>query len=182
MAWLTDPMSVVARAASGMFTALATTGPGRLLMAGILPGAVGVPAKRGTREFLEAYSKMPLLRAFVGRIAFSVASTPWTLSVATSPRGSAGDARVKALRRLPAREGRHKAIAQMRRAQALKDVEQHPFFDVMESGNPYQTGLQMRMVLAASMELVGEGFWLKVNETLAGKSARDLHAAFVAAV
>lgn len=49
-----------------------------------MPSAQRLPAKRGTREFLQAYSLSPWLRAVVGKISHSMAVVEW--EVFTNPK------------------------------------------------------------------------------------------------
>lgn len=152
--------ALVQRAATGVLTGVNPEGAGWRLLSGVFPGAVGPPPKRGTQSFLDAYSRQPLLRAVVQRIAHSIAATEWTLSVPTS--GSTRDqARVaKAICRMEP-EARHKAVRARRASQELRPVETHEVLDLLDLGNAFQTGVEMWVSTAASMELVGESYWLK---------------------
>jgi phage portal protein BeeE len=162
MGWLGGSMGAVTRAAVGLFSGLPTGGVGVQMLQGVLQGSVGAPPRRGTKEFLEAYTRLPLLRSIVGRVAFSVASVPWQVFVVQGKNGKArGDAQIKSLQRCHDPGVRHKAMQIHRQGKELREVLDHPFLDTMDTGNPYQTGLQMRMLLSGSMELVGEAFWMK---------------------
>src|SRR5262249_8058463 len=56
-------LAPVTRAVTGLFTDPSTRSAAYGLLSGIWPGSIGDPPKRGTVEFLRAYSTMPWLRA-----------------------------------------------------------------------------------------------------------------------
>lgn len=126
------------------------------LLAGIYPSR-GEPPKRGTNELLNAYSTMPWLRAVTNKVGRSVASTDWRLYVA-SANGKAIRA-VKAQRGSP--EERRKAMSALQKAGQLRELEAHPFLDMLATANDMMTGLVARQLTQIWLDLVGEAFWIK---------------------
>ena len=132
--------------------------PSRLLT-GILPGGTGVPPKRGTKEFLEAYSSMPLLRMATSRIADAVSAIQWKLYVAHH-KGSQKAVQMKSLKRGSWLE-RKATLDHLRQEGALREIEEHPFLDLLDSANEYHTGRAVRKISQVSIDTIGEFFWLK---------------------
>lgn len=137
------------------------------IMAGIFPGAIGYPPKRGTAEMLQAYSTMPWLRTVADQIAYGVASVEWFLYVATNP--TTGKAVKRRLRNLSAAgerdphqiwKKRQKVIKAALKSGELKEVMVHPLLDLLDSANDFLTGLQTRKLTQLHQDLVGEAFWL----------------------
>ena len=129
------------------------------MLGGILPGAVGAPPARGSRELLEAYSTSPWLRAVVERIADGVAATQWRLYKPTAPAGQRAirDAVVQRA----AAPMRTKLIQARVEAGELREVTTHPLLTLLDTANTYHTGAQLRAVTQQNIELLGEGWWLK---------------------
>lgn len=131
---------------------------GHSLLSGIFPGAIGTPPQRGTREHLQAYSTMPWLRAVAARVSSSVASTEWAVCVPQRANGRA--TRIKTLQRAPFAQ-RQRLLKDMHDRGELRHIRDHPLLDLLDSANPYQTGLSMRKITQLHLDLVGEAFWLK---------------------
>jgi hypothetical protein len=138
------------------------------MLAGILPGAVGNPPKRGTKELLNAYNTMPWLRAVVNRVGTSVASTPWQLYVVR--KGGAG----KAIKAAALQQGnlaaRRQLMAGYRKAGELVEIEEHPLLDLINRPNSFHVGLTNRQIIQMHLDLAGEALWLKERNGL-GKPA-----------
>jgi len=146
------------KAPIGLFNdASATQGMG--LFSGILPGGIGNPPIRGSREFLAAYSHMPWLRAIVDKLSGSVAATEWKLY---AKQGS--DGRAKAFpseARSSNQAARTLMLKALKQTGELREIPRHPFYDLLATGNDYLTGLSMRKVTNTHIEILGEAFWLK---------------------
>src|SRR5512146_2541237 len=127
------------------------------LLTGILPGGVGSPPRRGTREFLDAFSSMPLLRMATSRIADSVSSTQWQL-FSVKPKGAPKAVAMKSLRRMGLAQ-RHATLEALRRDGALTEITEHPFLTLLDSANSYHTGKSVRKISQISVDTVGEFFW-----------------------
>lgn len=133
------------------------------LLSGVLPGGLGMPPKRGTREYLLAYSEMPWLRAVASRVATSVASAEWQLFV----KGKAGSARRDwTMQRSTDKAHRERMVKQGKEDGDLRQIEEHPLLDLLHSANDLQTGQQMRKVTQLHLDLAGESFWLKERDGL----------------
>jgi HK97 family phage portal protein len=134
------------------------------LLSGVLPGGLGPPPVRGTKEYLRAYSEMPWLRAVASRIATAVSSTEWQLFV----RGKSGErARRDWAMQRAQNPVRRKALRQQAMNMGdLREIEDHPLLDVLNDANSLQTGAQMRKVTQLHLDLVGESFWLKERDAL----------------
>ncbi|MDI6872092.1 MAG: phage portal protein [Bacillota bacterium] len=153
-----ERLRTLGKAAVGLFSATSSE-QARAMLAGIIPGAVGTPPKRGTRELLNAYSEMPWLRAVVNRVTTSVASTPWQLYVVRP--GGAGKA-VKAAKAQQADYAtRRQLLAGYRKAGELVEIEEHPLLDLLNRPNSFFVGLVTRQLTQMHLDLAGEAFWLK---------------------
>lgn len=116
------------------------------------------PPRMTTKRYLESYNTMPWLRAVVHRIAYTVASTPWTLHVDT---GQAISSRARAKRLTsPHFKTRQQAIQVSRQAGELESIEDHPLLDLIDFSNGFFTGLTTRMLTQIHLEIVGEAFWI----------------------
>jgi phage portal protein BeeE len=161
------------------------------LMAKVHPTGQGEPPKRGTREFLQAYSTSPWLRAAVERVAISCSSVTWRLYVPTDS-AAPSDGRsnrpfatvtighrrfqvpiyTRGLDRLkshPARivqlsrgMERTKALEELADSGKLRVVEDHPLLDLLQGVNGgYLVGSDIRKLLHIHLDTVGDAFWLK---------------------
>jgi HK97 family phage portal protein len=162
MAGLGLRVKAAARAAVGIFSEDAARQAYGML-GGIFQGGLGVPPNRGTAEYLQAYSKMPWLRAVTGRVSGRVASTEWTLFV--SKKGDEKAQRNRFAQRAKA-VTRRKILKQLADQGELKQIDDHPLLDMLHSANSFQTGDAMRKVTQLHIDLVGEAFWLKERDAL----------------
>lgn len=158
MASMAQRLAVAVKAAVGIFSDRASREAQQLLM-GLWPASIGDPPTRGARERLAAYADMPWVYALADKVAFAMASVPWTLS-AVKRRGAERATRVKAVQYAGLRE-RTAALVQLRRAGELVDIEEHPMLDLLDAGNALMTGLAVRKVTALHWDLEGEAFWMK---------------------
>lgn len=153
---------IAAKAAVGVFSENSAREAFGML-AGIYPGQQGLPPPRGTREYLQAYSKMPWLRAVTSRIASRVAATDWQLFV----NAKAGEkARLNRIVQRAHGAERRKMLKQMQEDGELRQIETHPLLTVLTDANNFQTGLSARKTTQLHLDLVGEAFWLKERDAL----------------
>lgn len=158
-----ERMRVAAKAAVGIFSDDSLKAAYGLL-AGALPGGMGIPPTRGTADYLRAYSQMPFLRAVVGRIATAVASAEWELYVVK--RGNQPAQRNLKAVRLQRAIGaeRRKLLKQAHAEGDLQPVLNHPLLTVLNESNEFQTGLAVRKLTQIHLDLVGDAFWLKERD------------------
>ena len=164
MATFGQRLKVASRAAVGIFSENSLRQAAGML-SGVLPGGMGTPPTRGTAEFLRAYSEMPWLRATAGRIATSVARADWQLFVVGKPteRARRGGI-VTRVQRCTTRAIRATILRQLIDQNELKQIDEHPFLDVISKANTFQTGLGMRKLTQLHLDLVGDAFWLKERD------------------
>lgn len=136
------------------------------MLRGIFPGQIATPPARWTRDFLAAYSTMPWLRAVVGKISWSIASTQWNLYAVKRKGKFVKDAKLTRVLRAGNPTVRRQVLRDLQNRDELEPIEASPFYDVLDSANPYQVGLQLRQVEAAQTELVGESFLMKERNGL----------------
>lgn len=124
----------------------------------------GTPPLRHVEDLLIAYSRLPWLRAVVGKIGFSTGSIPWQLFVET-PGGVGPPTRSRAIQRAgyPVRK---KMIHRKAVAGDLVEITDHRLLDLLDQFNPLMTGLAARKLTQVHLDLVGEAFWLKQRDAL----------------
>ena len=122
---------------------------------------VGASPERSTAELLDAYNRMPWLRAVVHKVAHSVATTSWRILVAKDvqsgravnmPRLQCGNHRTR-LRLM-------KEVA-VRKDVELVEIEDHPLLDLINTGTPIFPGTTSSQLVQSHLDLVGEAFQLK---------------------
>lgn len=157
--------SEAARAAVGVFSAADNPRRTWNLLSGVLPGGLGMPPTRYSRDFLRSYSQMPWLHAVANKIAISIAMTEWKLysKKATKPNGQPTFTRDVKIQRAGEAK-RHTLIKDGVDSGDLTEITSHPILDVLNDANSFQTGLQMRKVTMLHIDLVGEAFWLKERD------------------
>lgn len=153
---LRDRLKLLARAAIGVFSDISAQQAYGML-AGILPGSVGQPPKRGTRELLNAYNEMPWLRAVVNKVSRSVASVLWCLYIIRRNGKAVKISKIQ----WTDYAGRQKLMAVYRKQGELVEIEEHPLLDLLNKTNSFLTGLITRQLTQIYLDLVGEAFWLK---------------------
>lgn len=146
-----------AKALVGMFDEHAATAAYGML-GRIFPGSVGEPPKRGTAEYLKAYSTHPLLRAATERVATAVASVRFTLAARKGKGGKAVrfDDWVHA-----SHADRQKIRKDLARTRELIEIEEHPMLEGLRRGNSMLTGLAVRSLTSVYLDTLGEVYWLK---------------------
>lgn len=155
---LGERLRMIARAAVGSIDVK----PGSLgytILSRINMGGLGLPPRRGTPQLLQAYSEMPWLRAIASRVASAFASVEWRLYYGQRP----GAARAyKAVRAQKASPRDRRAIRKaMRKEGELREIQEHPLLDALDSANAFHTGYQMRRLTCLYLDLVGDAFWAK---------------------
>ena len=128
----------------------------------LLAQLVGGGKGSGAAATLAAYSAVPTLRQTIGRVAENVGATRWRLFVSSSsPEGMATARRLRSLKATTARdlERRHKAIEKAMHAGELREVEAHPYLDLLDKANDAMTGLSFRELTQVYIDSVGESFW-----------------------
>jgi hypothetical protein len=160
-------LAVATKSLVGLFSDRATEEAYGML-AQILPGGRGEPPKKGTAEFLRAYSESPWYRAVIEKIARGEAAVTWRLYGRRGPRGKAVKDVVWQRGQRSVRDARLKSLAGERN---LIEVVEHPLLEALYTGNTYFTGLQTRKLWSIYEEAVGEAFLLKERNLLGVPSA-----------
>ncbi len=164
-----DRLNVLSRAAVGLFSETSATEARGLLM-GITPGAVGYAPARNAQQFLQAYGQIPWLRAVTDKIATSFSSVQWKLYAIRKP-ASGEKARYRPEIQRANKAIRKSHMEDLRRLGELDELTRHPFYDMMASGNSFQTGEQMRKVTMIHFLILGEFFWLKERNGVGAPTA-----------
>lgn len=132
------------------------------MLARIFPGSRGEPPKRGSKEYAEAYSEMPWLRAITERIAFACASVTWRLY---GRRGRSGRAIRDTEWQTAAAPDRANIRKRLKAAGELIEIEDHPFLTFLRRGNGVLTGRQCRALNTVYVDLLGESYTIKGRNT-----------------
>lgn len=123
----------------------------------LFPSGRGDMAPRGSSDVLAGYATLPWLRAVTGRIAQAMAATDWQLYAVRKPQQRA----VKnAMLQRASGAIRHKALNELVEQDEADLIPNHPLLDLLHYGNPHHTGVQLWRLTCASLDLVGEIFWL----------------------
>lgn len=146
-----------AKALVGAFDESAATAAygmlGRIFNAG-----TGEPPRRGTAEFLKAYSTHPLLRATTERVATAVGAVRFQLY---ARKGKGGKAVRMEEWATASHADRLRIRKDLQRHQELLEIEEHPMLEGLRRGNSMLTGLAVRSLTSIYLDTVGEVFWLK---------------------
>lgn len=135
---------------------------GDSILSGIL-GPGRTPAPRTANDFLEAYSRLPWLRAIVGKIAYSISSIEWQVGAAR--RGSRY-VRDSALMQACDHDVRKEYLRRRKLAGEFRLLEGHPLTELLHNANPFLTGMATRKLLQAHLDLTGEHFWVLERNVL----------------
>ena len=123
----------------------------------LFPSGRGDAPPRGTSDVLAGYANLPWLRAVTGRIAQAMAATDWQLYAVRKPQQRA----VKnAFLQRASGTVRRKALNEMVEDENADQILDHPMLDLLHDGNPHHTGVQLWRLTSASLDLVGEVYWL----------------------
>lgn len=125
----------------------------------------GTPPMRHVEDLLVAYSRAPWLRAVVGKIGFTTASTPWQLFAETPGGPEAPPVTNSALKRA-GYPYRKRQMAQKQFDNSLVQIENHPALELLDWFNPLMTGLGALKLTQNHIDLVGEAFWIKQRDPL----------------
>ncbi len=146
------------------------------------------PARRGSRELIEAYREQPWLRAVTGRIGAGVASAGWCIYArAEAPSGrrdfalvdrAAPAGRVRDVVGAPVWAwGADRAVydarlnspdfstraarrVELARAGLLREIADHPLLTLLASPNNELTGRKCIQMTQTWLDIKGEAFWL----------------------
>lgn len=123
----------------------------------LFPSTRGDALPRGANDTLAGYANLPWLRAVTGRIAQAMAATDWQLYAVRKPQQRA----IKSpfLQRASG-SVRRKALSDMIENENADLITDHVLLDLLHDGNPYHTGVQLWRLTSASLDLVGEVYWL----------------------
>ena len=123
----------------------------------LFPSARGDAPPQGSSDVLNGYANLPWLRAVTGRIAQAMAATDWQLYAVRKPQQRA----VKnAFLQRASGAIRHKALNEMVENENADLITEHVLLDLLHDGNPFHTGVQLWRLTSASLDLVGEVYWL----------------------
>ena len=123
----------------------------------LFPSGRGDAPPRGSSDVLAGYANLPWLRAVTGRIAQAMAATDWQLYAVRKPQQRA----VKnAFLQRASGTVRRKALNEMVENENADQILDHPMLDLLHDGNPHHTGVQLWRLTSASLDLVGEVYWL----------------------
>jgi HK97 family phage portal protein len=109
--------------------------------------------KRGTVDFLRAYSESPWLRAVSNRVASGVSSVEWKLY---RPVEESGDTKKFRSADFGARQ---QAKARLQSHELLQEVSDHPALDLLQNGNPRHVGKQLIKLTQIHYDLAGDSYW-----------------------
>lgn len=132
------------------------------LLSGILTGTQA--PRRGTRELLQAYKRLPWLHTILRRVAEDTAAVPWEVYAPARRRG------VKVLRHLqgiPASApARATLLAKAVKAGELRALETHPFLEVLARMNPALGGYDSWVVHQVYTDVAGQAPLVRQNNAL----------------
>lgn len=145
-----------------LFTGTDAPQPGSTA-AGLLQGLFlsGEPPRRNTVALLQAYRKIPWLRAIVHRIAADVSGVPVLLYAPA--RGTKGDKARGLARSLVGTQGptRRALVDGALKDGSLVPVLSHPFLDLVSRMNPALKRKNTMLITQAWLDIKGEAFWLR---------------------
>jgi len=111
-----------------------------------------------TPELLEAYNRMPWLRAVVHKVAHASASANWRVFFVRNAPGKA----VKVTRlQYGSLETRRRLMKQVGDGLELVELDQHPILDLLNGGSAVFPGSTGALLVHTYLDLVGEAFELK---------------------
>jgi HK97 family phage portal protein len=158
-----DRLRVAAKMAVGVFSENAAKEAYGLL-SGIMPGGIGYPPTRGTKQWLEAYGQMPWLRAVAGRVANAIAATEWELYVAKKKGAPKATRDIKIQRASAPR--RHALIKSAKDREEMTQLDNHVLLDTVRNANTFQTGGALWKITQLHLDLAGEAYWVKERDGL----------------
>jgi len=150
-------LALAGKALVGVFSSDASSAAFGMLSGISLGRTTGEPPNRGTKDFLQAYSTMPWLRAVTTKVANSIASVQWQLFIV---RKNGKPERNQVLQRADI-VTRERLLAEKRHDGELEEVVEHPLLNLLHSANPFIDGLSARKLTQVYIDLVGEAFWIK---------------------
>lgn len=131
------------------------------VLAKIMPAGTMRPARRGTASALVAYSTMPWLHAIANKVGNSISMVQWELY-----RVGKADEKPKFHRKLFTAKSTHRKrmMVDLQKAGELKEIETHPFLDLLDFGSDQFNGIQLIKLTQIYLDTVGECFWLKQRD------------------
>lgn len=126
------------------------------LLAGVLQA--GQMARRGTPELAIAYRRLPWLRSVGHRIAHDCAAIPFRLYQPAKGSAKAFKGVAGAVRR--------SLMEDAKRAGDLREIDSHPFLDLMARWNPALRAHASRVVVQLWLDIKGEVFSIKERNGL----------------
>ncbi len=141
-------------------------------MQNILEGSrfSGASSPAGTKELLDAYTKMPWLRAVVHKVSLAVGMTTWTLHVAKG-RADGKAARIMKFQ-YGTQEVRHRLMKQAADSVEIEEIVDHPLLALLNSGSTTHPGTTNMRMAQMYIDLVGEGVQLKERGALANERSQ----------
>ena len=128
-------------------------------------GYGGLPPARTADQYLQAYSTMPWLRAVSGKVSHTIAMTPWIAGYKqektpdkSAPNGYRYRAATDRVLKVGTADMRLTRRKEMR--DDFKETPNHPILALLDAGNPFLTGPQVRQVTQIHLDILGEAFWL----------------------
>ena len=115
------------------------------LLAGVLTGAIA--PRRGTRELIQAYKRVPWLRAIVGRIATDVAGTEWRVFRSSKKMNPA---KARTFRK------RLRGVRRRSMPSDIAELDSHPMLDLMNAPNPAMGTIGAFTTIQALLDVKGE--------------------------
>ena len=127
------------------------------MLAGLMQGSQ--PPKRGSKELMQMYKRLPWMRAVNSKISFSVASVTWELYIQRGGAGQGQAIRNQKLQKADARY-RQKSIKSLKAVGEVQEILDHPFLALLDNANPAMTGRVARQVTQTHLDIKGEAFWI----------------------
>lgn len=115
---------------------------------------------RTNRELLSAYSQSPWLQAVVRKVSQSFASINWELYITKK-----GEKAIYSRNVIMAKGIEKKEIANQK-GYSLEEIEEHPLLSLLDNGNQFLSGVQVRFLTQGWLSLVGEAYWVLVRNKL----------------
>lgn len=133
-------------------------------LGGLLKGASssGSYQPRGTRGLLDSYNTSPWVRACASKVADAMAAVRWRLYVVRGAGGAVHTQRQVAYLQRASGAEQHRLLRKQELDGAEpQEVRAHLLLDVLYRANAEMTGLELRWLTSAWLDLVGDAFYLK---------------------
>jgi len=120
--------------------------------------------RRTTDALLEAYSERPYLAGPADMVSTDVGCIQFKLFAVTGPGSGERYVRPVSVQRAQSPRLRRKALDQLRDADRLVEIEEHPFLDLIYAPNPEMTGADYLKLTQLYLDLVGDAPTLMVMQ------------------